>query len=144
MTSEESLRLLARHGVKPTANRIQIIRAIAERGEPLSMHEIEAQLMTVDKSVISRTLSLFRQFHLVHTIDGPDGIARYEACLSHSAQADDDEHAHFYCERCRRTFCLYGVPQPRVALPDGFEQHEVSVVVSGVCPQCRGMEKKNS
>ncbi len=135
MNTDESVRLLMAHGIKPTANRILILRAITDKGSPLSMKEIEARLLTVDKSVISRSLALFRDHNLVHTIDSADGV-HYETCLSHDDQHDDDEHVHFFCERCHRTFCLTDVPVPEISVPDGFQLRETNVIVRGLCPDC--------
>ncbi|MBR5034641.1 MAG: hypothetical protein IKX71_04980 [Bacteroidales bacterium] len=53
--------LMMHHGVKPTANRILIARALAGAGRPMSMAELEDVIGSVDKSVISRTLALFRE-----------------------------------------------------------------------------------
>lgn len=129
--------LLERHGVKPTANRILIVRALAEGCRPLSMGELEASLETVDKSVISRTLSLFRQHHLVHAIeDGGDGV-RYELCRSHDDGRDDDMHVHFHCMSCGRTFCLDTVPVPEVPVPEGYSVMTANYMVKGLCPDCR-------
>ena len=129
--------LMMHHGIKPTANRILIANTFAKAGRPLSMTEIETLLGSVDKSVISRTLALFRERHLVHTLhDGGDGI-RYELCHSHSEDQDDDAHIHFWCRRCGKTFCLEDIAIPAVRLPDGYEEESVNYMVTGLCPDCR-------
>lgn len=128
--------LFARHGVKPTANRLLIARALQEAGRPLSMTELEAQLETIDKSNVFRALTAFKDAHLVHALeDAGDGV-RYELCHSHSSE-DDDVHVHFYCTRCHRTYCLEDTPVPPVEVPEGYEAESVSYLVKGVCPQCR-------
>ena len=136
MEQEPILRLMEHHGVKPTANRILIAGALSRAGRPMSMGELEDALETVDKSVISRTLSLFREQHLVHVIeDGGDGV-RYELCHSHHDDHDDDTHVHFHCESCGRTFCLEDIPVPEVAVPDGFKASSVNYMIKGTCPDC--------
>ena len=128
--------LFARHGVKPTANRLLIARALQEAGRPLSMTELEAQLETIDKSNVFRALTAFKDAHLVHALeDAGDGV-RYELCHSHSGE-DDDVHVHFYCTRCHRTYCLEDTPVPPVDVPEGYEADSVSYLIKGVCPQCR-------
>ena len=127
--------LFEEHGVKPTANRLRIARALAEAGRPLSPVELEALLETVDKSVISRTLSLFRETRLVHVLEDGDGL-RYELCRSHHEE-DDDTHVHFHCEGCGRTFCLSSVPVPEVSLPEGYRARTTTDLVRGLCPDCR-------
>ena len=94
MKNEE---LLQTAGIKPTPARIMIIKAMSSADHPLSMAEIGDRLETVDKSVISRTLALFKSRDLIHVIqDGSDSV-RYELCLScsHDAALDDDLHVHF-------------------------------------------------
>ena len=128
--------LFAQHGVKLTANRLLIAQALEEADRPLSMTELEDRLETIDKSNVFRALTAFREAHLVHALeDAGDGV-RYELCLSHHDDEDDDVHVHFYCTQCRRTFCLHDVPVPPVHVPDGYEPQGVSYLVKGICPAC--------
>ena len=135
MREEESI--LAGHGVKITANRILILRALMDAHAPLSMTELETRLETIDKSIISRTLAAFKEHHLVHHILSGDE-SRYELCHVHGDHGNnDDEHVHFFCEKCRRTFCLEELEIPAVAFPEGFEVSEINFVATGICPDCR-------
>ena len=85
MSSEESIKRLERHGIKPTSNRIVVVRALETAGRPLSLLELETKIQTIDKSGVFRALTLFREHHLVHVIeDGGDGV-RYELCHSHES-----------------------------------------------------------
>ena len=137
MDTTQLLPLMEQHGVKPTANRLLIARALSEAGRPVSMGELEDMLETVDKSVISRSLSLFREARLVHSIeDGGEGV-RYELCHSHHADHDDDAHVHFHCEICGRTYCLEEIPVPEVQVPEGFKPLTANFLIKGVCPACR-------
>jgi Fur family ferric uptake transcriptional regulator len=129
--------LLEEHGVKATPNRLLVARALASAGRPLSLMELEAQLETIDKSAIFRTLGAFKDAHLVHVLeDSGDGV-RYELCHSHHEDHDDDVHVHFYCTKCHRTFCLEDTPVPPVQVPEGYEVESVSYLLKGVCPECR-------
>ena len=57
--------------------------------------------------------------------------------FSHDGHAeDDDQHVHFYCERCHRTFCLTDMPIPTVSLPAGYELHDINYMAKGLCPEC--------
>lgn len=130
--------LLIAHSIKPTANRIVIAKALATIGRPVSMKELEAKIQTIDKSNVFRTLTLFREHHLVHAMeDGADNVL-YELCFSHDDDEDEDVHVHFYCEHCHQTFCLADTPVPPVPLPRGFEQLSVNYMIKGLCPKCRG------
>ena len=137
MSSAECEALLASHGIKPTANRIVVARTLAAAERPMSLTELEYKILSIDNSGVFRALTLFREHHLVHVIeDGGDGV-RYELCHSHDGHAeDDDQHVHFYCERCHRTFCLTDMPIPTVSLPAGYELHDINYMAKGLCPEC--------
>lgn len=139
----ESLeRLLSERDIKATANRLLVLKALAEGDRALSLGDLEGQLGTVDKSSISRTLSLFLSHHLVHCVDDGTGIMKYALCSPHCHCGEehhrglDDLHTHFRCERCGRTFCLRGLPVPSVPLPEGFVLSSANYVLVGLCPDC--------
>jgi Fur family ferric uptake transcriptional regulator len=136
MKQEECARLLAEHDIKPTANRIVVVRALATSARPLTLAELEGKILSIDKSGIFRALTLFREHHLVHAIEDGSGSLRFELCHSHSDEDDDDLHVHFFCERCQRTFCLDGVPVPQVGVPPGYTVTSASHIVKGICPEC--------
>lgn len=134
--------LLQSAGIRPTANRILVARTMHNSDKPMSLIEIEDALLSIDKSVIFRTLKLFGEHHLVHVIEDGSGCVRYEICHSHhhhddnDDDNDDDLHPHFYCEICRQTFCLHEIHLPHIDVPDGFEVRTVNCVVKGVCKKC--------
>lgn len=128
--------ILQGHGIKPTSNRIVVLRELTSAERPMSLTELEYKILSIDKSGIFRALSVFKEHHLVHVLeDGGDGV-RYEFCRSHSDDSDDDLHAHFYCERCRQTFCLEDIAVPQVELPGGYEAVSVNYMIKGICPEC--------
>ena len=131
------IQLMERHGVKPTANRIVIARALAAASRPMSMTELETELETIDKSNVFRTLQAFREAHLVHVLDDTGDGVRYELCHRHHDEDDDDLHVHFYCENCHRTFCLEDTPIPPVSVPEDFDVQTINYLIKGICPDCR-------
>jgi len=138
MTASETASLLERHGIKPTANRIIVAGALADEKRPLSIIELEDAIGSIDKSGIFRAIMLFKEHHLVHVIeDGSDSI-RYELCQSHDKDHDDDQHVHFFCEKCRKTYCLDGLAIPEVKLPERYTPRSVTYLVKGICPDCAG------
>jgi len=128
--------LMAEHGVKVTANRLLIARALEQAGRPLSMMELEERLESIDKSNVFRSLMAFKDAHLVHVLDGDP--VRYELCHSHHQDHDDDLHVHFYCVKCHKTYCLEEIPVPPVQAPGGYQVQEESYLLRGICPQCAG------
>ncbi len=136
MDEQHCTELLEQHRIRPTVNRILVAKALAAAGRPMSLSELERALLSVDKSGISRALSLFRENRLVHVIEGGSDGVRYELCLSHHGYVDDDMHVHFYCERCHKTFCIDNTPVPIVNLPGGYRMLSVNYIVKGICPDC--------
>ena len=140
MDEATCVRLLEEHGVKPTANRIVVLKTLGTSMMPLSMAEMEHRIATIDKSNIFRALTLFREHHLVHTIEGGGDGIRYELCRSHDHNHDDDRHPHFHCEQCQQTYCLEHVEMPHIALPPGFDLHTIDFIIKGTCPHCNKSE----
>lgn len=136
MDEKICIRMLQEHGVKPTSNRIVIAKTLAKCHSPQSMRELESTILTIDKSNIFRTLSLFREHHLVHVIEDGEGCTKYELCYSHDHDEDEDEHVHFFCERCHKVVCLLDTPVPTVSLPRGYELTGTNFLVKGLCPDC--------
>lgn len=127
---------LESRGVKLTSTRLLVYRALAEHRHPMSLRELDDALDTVDRSTIFRTLSLLLEHHLIHAIEGGTGTALYELCESHDHCTDDDQHVHFFCTRCQRTFCFHSLHVPALPMPDGFRATAVSYLVKGLCPDC--------
>lgn len=144
MDESTCVQLLEKHGIKPTSNRIVVVKALAAEEHPSSMTELEEAILTIDKSGISRSLALFREHHLVHALEDGDGNVKYELCLSHGGDDDDDDdmHVHFYCQRCHQTFCLYDTPIPYVDLPEGYVMDTINYMVKGLCPTCARKQQK--
>ena len=137
MTDEKFyLDQLERHDVKPTAVRLLILRAMYRGGEMVSMGDLGRILPTVDKSTISRTLSLFLIHRLIHAVDDGSGSRKYNVGGGDDNGSPEDEHTHFYCERCHRTFCLEHINVPVVELPEGFRLTGINYVLKGICPEC--------
>lgn len=141
MENDKIVKLLECHGVKPTVNRIVIAKTLAVQERPVSMKDLEYKILSIDKSNIFRTLMLFREHHVVHIIEDGEGGIKYELCHSHDAEYDDDEHVHFYCESCHKTFCLYDISMPKVNIPEGYEVTSANYILRGVCPECRKKKK---
>ena len=140
MLSTELEEMLKEHGIKPTSNRLLVLRALHEAKRPMSMTELEEVLEIVDKSNVFRALVLFKENHLVHAIeDGSDGV-RYEICRSHGGGhegIDEDMHAHFHCEVCGRTFCFDALAIPQLDFPEDFHVRTINYMAKGICPECR-------
>lgn len=136
METDAVVERLEQRGIKPTANRILVCRALMRARHPMSMADLEDSLLTLDKSTIFRSLTLFLSHDLVHAIEDGSGSLKYELCHGEHHHTPHDQHIHFHCTSCNRTFCLNDVPIPQVSLPEGFVLHDVNYVIKGVCQDC--------
>lgn len=133
---------LAVREIKPTAMRILVLKALMESKQALSLADLEDLLDRADKSTIFRTVTLFLSHHLVHSIDDGSGSLKYAVCSNECSCHVDDLHTHFYCEKCRKTFCLKGLPVPVVQLPQGFSLDSINYVMKGLCADCSRLSGK--
>lgn len=90
---------LAKRDIKPTAIRLLILKSMMEAGRAVSQLDLETLLDTVDKSTISRTITLFLSHHLIHSIDDGSGSWKYAVCDDSCNCVLKDLHSHFYCEK---------------------------------------------
>lgn len=127
---------LQHRGIKPTAMRLLILRTMFRGDETVSLPQLEKLLPDIDKSTISRTLSLFLIHRLIHVVDDGSGSLKYNVCGDDCDCNIEDEHTHFFCECCKRTFCLKRIHVPVVKLPDGFKLKSINYVIKGLCPSC--------
>ena len=65
--------LFKHYGVRPTAMRLFIWKQIEQTEHPFSLGDMELWLDTVDKSTIFRTLTLFEEQGLLHSLDDGSG-----------------------------------------------------------------------
>lgn len=128
--------LLEERNIKPTAIRILILKAMIESDRAFSMSDLEFQLDTVDKSTISRTIHLFHEHQLIHSFDDGSGSAKYSVCRRDCHCNIEDMHAHFFCNYCKKAFCLDNISIPRYQLLPIMEIESVNLVIKGYCGQC--------
>ena len=131
--TEKYEELMRVHNVRPTANRLIVMKALSQTSRPLSIAELEEMLVTLDKSSIFRVLTLFKEKHLIHAIENGNNTVVYELCMSHSHESDDDAHVHFFCEKCNNTYCLTDINIPPVVLPKGYSIQTANYLIKGIC-----------
>ena len=136
------LKILEQRGIKPTAIRMLVLKAMIDAEQAVSLLDLENKLDTVDKSSILRTITLFVSQHPAHRVDASTGSLKYEECESECTSAVKDLHTHFYCEYCHKTFCLENIHVPVVDLPEGFAVRSINYVLKGCCAECAAELKK--
>lgn len=130
------LDILNKRKIKPTAIRLLVLKAMMEFERAFSLLDLENYLDTVDKSTVSRTINLFLDHHLIHCIDDGSGSLKYSVCGEDCSCSIEELHAHFYCRKCHKTFCLRNIPVPTVQLPRNFTLESINYVLKGCCEDC--------
>lgn len=137
MNSQDMISRLESKGIRPTANRILVMKTLMGKQNPQSLSNLERKMVSMDKSSIFRTLTLFLEHDVVHAFEDGRGVLCYELCEEKGACDHHDGHIHFYCESCQRSFCMEDIHIPSFELPEGFYPHSISFVIKGECPDCR-------
>ena len=132
--------ILTSKGIKPTSNRILVLRELTNATRPVSLADLETALDTLDKTSIFRVLELFAENDIVHVLEDGSRSLKYELCHGDSRHSISDQHVHFYCERCMQTFCLEDIGVPEIAIPAGFIPRSVNYMLKGLCPKCSSGE----
>ena len=114
------LHKLSLRDIKPTAMRLLILRTMMEMKRAVSVTDLEDKLDTVDKSTIFRTLTLFLSHHLIHGVDDGSGSLKYAVCEDCCMCTVEDQHMHFYCEQCHKTYCIRSVLSACLSQRDKF------------------------
>ena len=137
MNSQDMISRLESKGIRPTANRILVMKTLMGEQNPQSLSNLERKMVSMDKSSIFRTLTLFLEHDVVHAFEDGRGVLCYELCEEKGACDHHDGHIHFYCKSCQRSFCMENFHIPSFELPEGFYPHSISFVIKGECPDCR-------
>lgn len=128
--------LLREHGLQVTAQRLAVLRAVAEAPHRTA-DDIE-QIVRLEIGAVSRqavydTLGTLTEKGVLRRIQPAGSPARYEDRVG-------DNHHHLICRVCGRTVdvdCSVGVTPCLTAADDsGFEIDEAEVIYWGRCPEC--------
>ena len=127
---------LREHGLHVTAQRLAVLRAVAERPHGTADAVIDAvrgEIGTVSRQAVYDSLSVLVDKGVLRRIQPAGLSARYE-------QRVGDNHHHLVCRGCDRIVdvdCATGeTPCLHAAQDWGFEIDEAEVIYWGHCPDC--------
>ena len=134
--SGDAPRLLRKHGVQVTAQRLAVLRAVS--GRPHGTVDDIAQVVRSEIGAISRqavydALGILADKGLIRRIQPAGSPTRFENRVG-------DNHHHLICRACGRMVdvdCAVGVAPCLTATDDAdYEIDEAEVVYWGRCPEC--------
>jgi Fe2+ or Zn2+ uptake regulation protein len=129
--------VLRGHGLHVTAQRLAVLRAVAERPHGSADGVIDAvrdEIGTVSRQAVYDSLAVLVDKGVLRRIQPAGLSARYE-------QRAGDNHHHLVCRSCGRIVdidCATGETPCLHAADDwGFEIDEAEVIYWGHCPACQ-------
>ncbi len=131
--------LLRKNSLSVTDSRKKILQLFLEQSGALAHGDIEKRAgEKFDRVTVYRTLQIFVDKGIIHTIPTADNSIRYALCKDECSEGHHhDHHIHFVCDNCKNTYCLDDVVTPEIKLPKGYTAGHVEVVVEGICKNCR-------
>jgi Fur family ferric uptake transcriptional regulator len=128
-------RALRGRGLRVTPQRRAILAAFAGGSdEHLSADEVHARASAavpgISRGTVYATLAELTELGLVATFGSPQPV-RYETNV--------DPHQHFRCRQCERLFDV--TPAASAPALPGYAVERVSLIVIGVCAECRDYER---
>lgn len=131
--------ILKRNGLSVTESRKKILELFLDTAGAMAHADIEKNTgIAFDRVTVYRTLQTFVDKGIIHQIPTIDNSILYALCKQNCQQGHHhDNHVHFICNNCDKTFCLDDVTVPDVKLPKGFTPAQAAMVVTGVCMDCK-------
>ena len=134
MKNEENI--LQQRNIKPTAMRLLVAEKLLKQQYAVSHKELAEQFEKADNVTLFRTLKIFLEHKLIHTIDDGSGVIKYALCQSGCSCNPWEQHTHFHCSQCKRTFCLTETEIPDIDIPQNFKLEGANLVLKGKCDRC--------
>lgn len=131
--------MLKAHGLRRTAGRLRVLRALKSARKPLPHADILQRLgkPPMDRVSLYRALDAFVEAGLVHRVLVDERTCVFEfadRCGPHQC------HPHFYCRACRDITCLTDTELPMAkGLPRGYIVERQKVSIDGLCPRCHSL-----
>ena len=105
---------LKSHNIKPTAMRLLVLEFLLGREAAIGLTELYKAFEKSDRTTLYRTLKVFEEYGMVHSIDDGTGVPKYALC---------EEGCNCEIERDLH--------------PINYEPEEANLVVKGVCSDCK-------
>ena len=135
--AEGLLSELRDQGFKITSPRNQVVASVASREDNFTAEELAAELASIGRATVYRTLKLLQDQGLVCRVVMGDGSVSYRA--AHKAH-----HHHIVCVSCGATEDVHmnDVEDVLAGVRDATDYDIVGhrIEVYGICPRCKALQ----
>lgn len=133
----QALEILQQHNLKKTSPRLAIIEALQSSGEPLAEAEISVTMGShYDRTTFYRSMLTLEEAGILHRIIVDKQLVKYALNPAGPNVKSQTDHAHFYCNSCKKLVCLEEIHPGPYRLPAGFQTSESEVIIKGLCNKC--------
>ena len=133
--STEQLRdLLLSNGVKPSVQRLSVLRFIMEKKEHPSVDDIYKELSneipTLSRTTVYNTLKHLTEKGIINTLSIDEVQSKYDFI--------EETHAHFLCKNCGKIYDIALDPQLLNSMvTDGHQVLNTQIYFKGICNNCK-------
>lgn len=133
-SQNDIITLLGRHNIRPSAQRIAVMKALVEsKSHPTAEYifdMLSPQMPTLSLTTVYNTLKLLADKGVVSVL----GMDRRYAHFDYVGKP----HAHMWCRKCGKVVDVQlSVPVLSASEAAGFSLDEVDVCYKGLCPECK-------
>jgi len=131
--------LLQTHGLRRTTIRTEILDIFMNHIFALSANDIIKRMkVSNDRVTVYRALSSFEKHGILHKASEDSQGVKYALCnINNFNETDDNQHAHFICDKCHKTYCLKEIIIPEVQISREFSIDSVNYTLRGICKNCK-------
>ena len=135
---EKAHKILEEKAVRITPMRQLLLEYFLQNNITFGLIELENAFPKSDRITIYRTLKTFEEKGIIHGINNGTGEVKYALCDEHCTPIHHiDQHPHFQCEQCKHISCIDSLVIPKMELPKGYIQKEMTMMIKGICPDCQ-------
>jgi len=131
--------LLQAHGFRKTTIRMEILDIFMNHVFALSANDIIARLkVSNDRATVYRALSSFEEHGIIHKAAEYGQGVKYALCsFNDFNETIDNQHAHFICDKCQKTYCLKEIVIPEIQVSKEYSVNRVNYTLYGTCKECK-------
>jgi Fur family ferric uptake transcriptional regulator len=134
--NDNPAKILHKHGVQVTAQRLAVLRAVAGRAHCTAddvAEDVRNEIGAISRQAVYDALGILAEKGIIRRIQPAGSPALYEDRVG-------DNHHHVICRRCGKTAdvdCAVGnAPCLTAADASGYQIDEAEVIYWGTCPEC--------